>query len=80
MQTGYHGPKSFAGKILPASDCAPRILSHFPANLMIPIDHGGGGVTVFRKRNAPTNRLAGTKCKIRGNGKVKVKSGGQRLP
>jgi hypothetical protein len=56
MQTGYHGCKSFAGKILPASDCAPRILSHFPANLMIPIDQGGGGIPAFPQRNAPTNR------------------------
>jgi hypothetical protein len=56
MQTGYHGRKSFAGKILPASDCAPRILSHFPANLLIPIDQGGGGLPAFPQRNAPTNR------------------------
>jgi hypothetical protein len=34
---------SFIRKILPASDCSPRITSHFVRNVMIPIDEGGGG-------------------------------------
>ena len=37
-------------KILPLTDCSPRINSQNPANLKIPIDQGGGGGTV--KRNS----------------------------
>ncbi|HTS38716.1 MAG TPA: SH3 domain-containing protein [Candidatus Solibacter sp.] len=40
---------SFADKILPATDCNPRIKSHFPANSLIPIDRGGGGYTSQRQ-------------------------------
>jgi hypothetical protein len=29
-------------RVLPVSDCAPKILSNFSANLMIPIDRGEG--------------------------------------
>jgi hypothetical protein len=42
------GPKPFERRILPVSDCAPKILAQFPASLMIPIDQGGGGYTPQR--------------------------------
>jgi hypothetical protein len=52
MRTGYLGPKSFRRRILPVSDCVSRILSRFPAKLMIPIDRGGGGIREFCNRTA----------------------------
>jgi hypothetical protein len=36
--------KFFDIKILPASDSSSRIFHTFPANVMIPIDRGGGGI------------------------------------
>src|SRR5438552_3432078 len=36
--------KSFIRKILPLTSCSSRIFSRFPANPMIAIDRGGGGV------------------------------------
>ena len=39
-----HAVKSLFQKILPASDCSPRIISRFSPNSLIPIDRGGGGV------------------------------------
>jgi hypothetical protein len=38
-----HGTNPYSLKILPASDCAPRITSEIPAKRMIPIGRGGGG-------------------------------------
>jgi len=38
-------PKSNRLKILPLSDCSPRIISRFPAKSLIPMDRGGGGYT-----------------------------------
>ena len=50
------GPKSFESKILPVSDCAPRIFSQFPASVMISIDQGG--YTPFsRIGTASSNRV-----------------------
>ena len=52
--------KFFDIKILPASDCAPRITFQFHTNPMIPIDQGGGGyppntqAAPFRERRRPT--------------------------
>jgi hypothetical protein len=45
MYRNNRGHKSFKSKILPASDCAPKIFAQFPATTMIPIDQGGGGYT-----------------------------------
>jgi hypothetical protein len=47
-------PKSFERKILPASDCAPKIFAHFPANIMIPIHQGGGGYPSTHPRKTKT--------------------------
>ena len=38
-------PNSFFSKILPASDCRPRITLHFSANSLIPTPWQGGGYT-----------------------------------
>ena len=35
--------KSFERKILPASDCSPRIIARFLPSAMIPKDREGGG-------------------------------------
>ena len=35
-------------KILPVSDCTPEIISQFPANSMIPLDRGEGGIPPTR--------------------------------
>ncbi len=42
--------KSFIHKILPLSHCSSRIFSGFPANSMIPIDRGGGGVPTQQRQ------------------------------
>jgi hypothetical protein len=52
MGSGYFRPKSFRKRIMPASDCVPGIVSHFPAIVMIPIDHGGGDIAEFCNRSA----------------------------
>ena len=52
MRSGYFRPKSLRKRILPASDCAPMILSHFPVIVMIPINRGGGDIAEFCNRSA----------------------------
>jgi hypothetical protein len=51
---------SFVWKILPVSHCSTRIILHFGANSMIPIDRGGGGYPTLgsKLRNREPLRLA----------------------
>jgi hypothetical protein len=44
--------KSRAVKILPVTYCRPRITSQIVANMMIPIDQGGGGTPSNKKVNS----------------------------
>jgi hypothetical protein len=43
-------PKFFGDKILPLTDCRPRIFSQLSPNPVIPIDRGGGGVPASKPR------------------------------
>ncbi len=44
------GGNSFVPKILPASCCSSKIFSPFPANSLIPVDRGGGGIPASTSR------------------------------
>jgi hypothetical protein len=50
VSTHHDGLNFHVFKILPASDCGPRITSENPAKPMIPIDQGGGGIPPKRTR------------------------------
>ena len=43
MSAQSGGANSHVVKILPLSDCAPRIIFENPSKLIIPVDQGGGG-------------------------------------
>jgi hypothetical protein len=51
-----HNP--FAGKILPASDCSPKIKSQFSRSTLIPMDRGGeGGIPESHKFPIPESAI-----------------------